>query len=122
MNACDQLTRLRIARHDRPGPVAIGGGALGRVEPQIGLSVGRIGTMAGEAVLREDREDVAIKPGSCVAGGSRRGEERTRPAQDQYPSYHRSPCAHHANNPFTTFPCTSVRRKSRPWKRYVSCV
>lgn len=28
----------------------------------------------------------------------------------------------HPTNFFTTFPCTSVRRKSRPWKRYVNCV
>src|SRR5690349_19531579 len=29
---------------------------------------------------------------------------------------------HYASSSFTTFPCTSVRRKSRPWKRYVSFV
>ena len=122
MNAGDQLARLRIARHNSAGSVAVGGGSLSRVEPQFGLPLGRIGAMAGEAVFRQDRQDVAIVPESCVGGCSRRGDQRTRPAEHQYPSYHRYRCPHHANNPFTTFPCTSVRRKSRPWKRYVSCV
>ena len=39
MNACDQLTRLRIARHDRPGPVAIGGGALATQTTCVALLV-----------------------------------------------------------------------------------
>ncbi|GAA5506699.1 hypothetical protein Rcae01_02152 [Novipirellula caenicola] len=35
--------------------------------------------------------------------------------------YEGSGGAAYANRSCTTWPCTSVSRKSRPWKRYVSC-
>src|SRR5262249_21050661 len=66
--------------------------------------------------------------GSDRAGGRRRGERSgvSRPIWSHNRAAYAAPLAQtvatHANNFFTPSRCTSVKRKSRPWKRKVSLV
>ena len=56
IDAGDQLAFLRVARRDG----SRFDGSLAAVEPQIGLARGTIGAVAREAVLGQDRPDVAV--------------------------------------------------------------
>ena len=66
----DQLARFGVAGRDGAGL----DGRLAAVEPQIGLAGGAVGPVAGEAVLGQDRPDVAVvfQPRS-ICGSSRVG-------------------------------------------------
>ena len=55
-DARDQLALVRLAGHDRPGL----DGVVALVEPQVGLAGGAVRAVAGEAVLGQDRPDVAV--------------------------------------------------------------
>ena len=65
----EEQTCLWVTWHDRRAAVARRGGPLEGVEPQIGLTVGRIGPVAGKAGIGEDREHVAVE---ADGRGSRR--------------------------------------------------
>ena len=56
-NALEELALAALARHDHR--ILGSEGPLLEVEPQVGLARVRIRPMAGEAVLRQDRQDVA---------------------------------------------------------------
>ena len=60
-DACDQLTVIRFARHDRSMSVEIPGRALRRVDTQFGLSLGVVRAVALVALVRQDRPNVAIE-------------------------------------------------------------
>ena len=55
----DQLALAALARHDHR--VGLAQGAVLEVEPQVGLARLGIRPVAGEAVFREDRQDVAAE-------------------------------------------------------------
>ena len=73
-DSCDEFARGDILRHDRPGAaVEFTRSPLGDVEPQTRLPVAAVGTVAGKAVVGEDRPDVAIErdPAARLCPGSR---------------------------------------------------
>ena len=54
--------RSGIARHDREAALGkFDPGAGFRIEAQFGLALGHIGTVAGKAVVGENRADIAIE-------------------------------------------------------------
>ena len=58
-DAPDQFALAWLAGDDRRGAVEIGQGTFASVEPQIGLALLGVGAVAGEAVVAEQRPDVA---------------------------------------------------------------
>ena len=74
----EEHARLRVPGHNRRAAVARRGGSFEGVEAEIGLAVGRIGPVAGEAGVGEDREDVAVEPDSRRNRGF--GGMRPRPS------------------------------------------
>ena len=71
-DAPDEFAPLRIARHD--GEAALGefdAGAGFRVEAQFGFPLGGIRTVAGKALIGEDRADIAIEFDLLAAERSR---------------------------------------------------
>ena len=70
----DQLALIRLAGHDRQAAaLELGERPFLRVEPQAGFSGLVVRTVAGEAVVREDRPDIAREIDRAwlgVAGGS----------------------------------------------------
>ena len=60
LDPVDQLALIRLAGHDRGASAfELGERAFLGVEPQPGLALVVVGTVAGEAIVREDRPDVA---------------------------------------------------------------
>ena len=57
-------------------------GALLAVEPQVGLPGRRVGTVAGEAAVGEDRADVAVVRGNVVGKDQRSDADRRRGQSD----------------------------------------
>ena len=74
IDAGDQLAFLRVARRDGPGL----DGRLAPIEPQVGLPRGAVGPVAGEAVLRQDRPDVAVVFRLAARPGPRAAEAMSR--------------------------------------------
>src|SRR5262245_61323829 len=67
-DALVQLALVGLARGQR------GARALGGVEAEAGLAVAAVGAVAGEALVREDRPDVAVE--RDATGEGRRGNEQ----------------------------------------------
>ena len=73
-DSCNQFARGNILRHDRPrAAVELTRSLLGDVEPQAGLPVATVGTVAGKTVVGEDRPNVAVErdPAAGLCPGSR---------------------------------------------------
>ena len=71
----NQRAGLAISRHNRlPIVRQPGGGAIARIETELCLATGLIGSVAGQAVFREDRPNVTIEVdfSSVTRDGSRR--------------------------------------------------
>ena len=87
-DSCDEFARGDILRHNRPtAAVELTRSLLGDVEPQTGLPVATVGTVAGEAVVGEDRPDVAVErdPGAglCWRGRHADGTKGHRQQHDR---------------------------------------
>ena len=60
LDPVDQLALVRLAGHDRhAAALELGEGPFLGVEPQPGLALLIVGAVAGEAIVREDRPDIA---------------------------------------------------------------
>ena len=68
-DALPDLALRQIARFDWKRAVLRRVGSFRRVEPQLGLALLRIEAVAREAVLREDRADVAVEAKRLLRGG-----------------------------------------------------
>src|SRR5687768_3680240 len=60
-NALEQRTVTRLTGDDDHRLIRLAEEAFLRVEPQVGLALVLVGAVAGEAVFRQDRADVAIE-------------------------------------------------------------
>ena len=90
VDAFEQHARTRIARHDRAGMNR----SLAVIELQVSLPLVAVLSVAIEAVLGEDRPDVAIE----VERLSRRLDSRFgRPGRRPDRRHHRHPSRHHQN-------------------------
>ena len=69
----DQIAVLKIARHDGVASRLVRAeGSLLRVEPQPGLALPRVGAVAVEALVRQDRPDLKVEVDlSCLASAPR---------------------------------------------------
>ena len=75
----DELAGGRVFRNDRPrAAFQLGDGLLGDVEPQAGLPIAAVGTVAGEAVFGKDRPDVAVEREPRGPRGRRSARDRRR--------------------------------------------
>src|SRR5262249_29596252 len=145
-DAADELAFRRLARHD--GEAALpetGKRAFLRVQAQLGLALSTIGAVAGKAVLREDGTHLAIElddwlrgilcPGRLVCRDGAEHEHENKCARCRKEAKRSGQGRHHdgrilgrsgsgASHDWMIFvtacPYTSVRRKSRPARRYVS--
>jgi len=79
-----QLARLHVPGHERGSSVAVRRGTLGGIEPQAGLPLRRIRSVALEAAVREDRAHVAtvahlgLVPGAGEHRRERREQDREK--------------------------------------------
>ena len=106
------LALLRLARDDCDDTVVGLDRLIAHVEPQAGFTMLRVLTVAVEAVLREDRPDVAVEADVLGGEGTGHGEEGEDstwccPYLDTLAARTHG---RHARICFTTWPWTSVRR------------
>ena len=66
IDAGPQFALLQVAGNDGPDTVAIGQGPFALVEPQLGLALLRILTMAGKAIVGEYGPHVPIEPNTVI--------------------------------------------------------
>ena len=91
-DAGEQFAGVEVLRDDRPrAAVELGRGRLERVEPQASLAVGVVGAVAGEAVFRQDRPDVAVERKPCLLGGCRPGSGAGSTCNQARAEHHRNP-------------------------------
>ena len=90
-DARDELARRRIPWDDRSVPAEVLGRRFERIEPEVRLGVARIGPVALEAAVREDRLDVAreVDAGGCVVRLRRRRQESEEDVDEHGTSLHR---------------------------------
>ena len=125
---CDLIRKIRVLTgmfldeiDDGLGPAALGieaieaaGGKQDRVrDAQRFLMRNQLGVGAAAVVRVLVNVDDGF--GSFLLGGKGDCRKRAGGRQQKF-----APGLHHARRGFTTLPCTSVKRKRRPWNLYVS--
>ena len=86
-----ELARGRVSGGDGAVAATILEGALPGIEPQVGIALVRVGAVAGEALVGEEGEDVAVEVDGLVFL-RRRGSGRAQAAQPCHGHRHYPEC------------------------------